>query len=832
MRNLKEVRTHFSFNEFKKYALFLIGQPDLLSKIADVFYEKLRDSSIPSMQPLDRLPQVQYKKILQENVKRFLEEGLKDTLYDSVTEAIQKVKNSAHQDRLDKKTMIADVVRVYEIQKQLFINFLDQFTQDLFTISLIVQELDQFLLLLHELAFNAYPEGSSEDRHLLSSLIHNSLDGIIAFDQELRVTQLNAIVEEWCNIKQEEVVGRHIFDAFPLCRYPEAELFLSNVLKGEKVSVPERSFPYKEGFYEGNIVPLFDNDGLVYGGICIFHETTEKRKTEAELRESQMLFQKVADTSPTVLFVYDIEEKRNIFFNKVIGDLLGYDLEEFRELTEDIFTNLFHPDDAADAFLRLEEMKKMGDEEVQTSEYRMKDSKGNWHWFRSLETVFKRNDKGEVIQILGSAQEITEIKEKQETILRKNEELASLLEEVKAAQQQLKEVNEELEKRVEQRTRELVQSEKEIREREMSMRAIADAMPVFIAYMRKDKTFGYVNKAYEEFFHVKREKIIGKTVGDILGEELYMEQEEFIERSLRGELVKFELNQNFFGSEKWFNLTFIPNKVEGEVDGIFVLVEDISGFKNIQFELEGKNKDLQRINTELDNFVYVASHDLRSPVNNLDGLLQILREKFAPKANSEEFEMLRMTGQAISRLKKTIEDLIDVIKVQKEGSKEAGEHGLVRFEDVTRGVKEDIKPLILQNHPQIEERYEVESIYFYRSHLRSIIFNLLSNAVKYRSPNRPLVVEIRTFYKDDFVVLSVKDNGMGLSFQQLKKLFSLFKRMHEHIEGTGIGLYSIKRIIENSGGKMEVKSEEGKGSQFLVFLPSIFPSGTREKDNI
>ena len=250
-----------------------------------------------------------------------------------------------------------------------------------------------------------------------------------------------------------------------------------------------------------------------------------------------------------------------------------------------------------------------------------------------------------------------------------------------------------------------------------------------------------------------------------------------------------------------------------------MLVEDISEFKNIQFELEGKNKELQRINTELDNFVYVASHDLRSPVNNIEGLLQILREIFAPKADSEEFDLLRMTDQAITRLKKTIEDLIDVIKMKTEGSSEAVENSLIRFKDVTHDVREDIKSLILQNRPQIEEKYEVESIYFHRSHLRSIIFNLLSNAVKYRSPQRPLEVEIRTFNQGDFVVLSVKDNGVGLTIQQLKNLFSLFKRMHEHIEGTGIGLHSIKRIVENSGGKIEVKSEEGKGSQFLVFLP-------------
>nr|WP_246853552.1 ATP-binding protein [Rufibacter aurantiacus] len=96
------------------------------------------------------------------------------------------------------------------------------------------------------------------------------------------------------------------------------------------------------------------------------------------------------------------------------------------------------------------------------------------------------------------------------------------------------------------------------------------------------------------------------------------------------------------------------------------------------------------------------------------------------------------------------------------------------------------------------------------------MYNFISNAIKYRSPQRTPLIRITSKKEGDFCVLTVEDNGLGIDASQQDKLFAMFQRLHDHVEGTGIGLYIVKKIIDNSGGKIEVESEKGKGSTFKV----------------
>lgn len=411
-------------------------------------------------------------------------------------------------------------------------------------------------------------------------------------------------------------------------------------------------------------------------------------------------------------------------------------------------------------------------------------------------------------------------------------------EELKAAREQLRKTNEELEHRVAIRTRELVESERKVKRSEEQLRLITDAMPVLISYVRKDKTYAFVNKAYETLYKRKKEEIIGRPVWETIGIKAYNNSLTLIERALEGECVESEALQDYSeAGRKWVNISLVPHKVEGEIVGFFALVEDITAFKNIQFEqeelllklneankekeralkqLEEKNQDLERVNTDLDNFVYTASHDLKSPITNLEGLMALLKRSVFVKAAPEERKIIEMMDTSIQRLQRTIGGLVEITKAQK--GMEGSEEELLRFEEISKEVKEDIHNLIRENGAVIKEDFKVENIQYKKRHLRSILYNLLSNAVKYRSSDRPLEVELKTCIQNGFIVLSVKDSGVGLSKEQQKKLFTLFRRMHQHIEGTGVGLFTIKRIIENNRGSIEVRSEEGKGTEFLVYL--------------
>ena len=369
---------------------------------------------------------------------------------------------------------------------------------------------------------------------------------------------------------------------------------------------------------------------------------------------------------------------------------------------------------------------------------------------------------------------------------------------------------------------------------ETYLRPLLDGLPLKVGYFRSDKTVGFVNTAYADFFNLKKEEVEGKTIEQVFRESGFVDQDVYLERALNGELLKYSFESDVSGSKRWFVNTLIPKKLIDSVDGAFFIAEEITEFKAIRREAEDeltqlkdevrelkeKNISLQKTKDELENFVYTAAHDLRTPVFSLDGLLEILRERFIGKADTEETRMLEMTGLATGRLKKTIEDLLEVVKAQKEVHGKTVEKKAVRIKEVAEEVKEDLHSLIVENIALIVEDFKVEEVYCRTANLRSIIYNLLSNAVKYGSPERPLLIEMTSYQEGDYVVLSVKDNGLGMSADQLANLFSMYNRMHPQVEGIGIGLYSIKKMVENIGGKIDVKSEEGIGSEFLVYFPN------------
>ena len=112
----------------------------------------------------------------------------------------------------------------------------------------------------------------------------------------------------------------------------------------------------------------------------------------------------------------------------------------------------------------------------------------------------------------------------------------------------------------------------------------------------------------------------------------------------------------------------------------------------------------------------------------------------------------------------------------------------------------------------------VDKVCYTYSHFRSILLNLMSNSIKYRSPDRKLIITITSREDEENVIITVQDNGLGLDKKSQQRIFTMFRRFHSHIEGTGIGLYIIKRIIESNDGSISVESEKDVGTKFSVYI--------------
>ena len=234
-------------------------------------------------------------------------------------------------------------------------------------------------------------------------------------------------------------------------------------------------------------------------------------------------------------------------------------------------------------------------------------------------------------------------------------------------------------------------------------------------------------------------------------------------------------------------------------------------------ELHDTNQRLARTNSDLDTFVYTASHDLKAPISNIEGLLLALRHELPAAIVQQRMisRLLDLMQGSVERFQQTIGHLTDISQLQQPEAAET-----VNLRALIQDVQLDLAPLIEEAQARLTVRLAgCETVRVAPKNLRSVVYNLLSNAVKYRAPDRPADVQLRAHCTPEGVALEVQDNGLGLSETQQGQLFGMFRRLHTHVEGSGVGLFMVKRLIENAGGTIAVRSQVGEGTTFTVTLP-------------
>ncbi|MDQ3392877.1 MAG: PAS domain-containing sensor histidine kinase [Bacteroidota bacterium] len=231
-------------------------------------------------------------------------------------------------------------------------------------------------------------------------------------------------------------------------------------------------------------------------------------------------------------------------------------------------------------------------------------------------------------------------------------------------------------------------------------------------------------------------------------------------------------------------------------------------------DLLKKKNQLERLNKELDNFVYTASHDLQSPLSNIEGLINALVLEIDSEKTETQYiiELLRLS---LGKVKNTLHDMSEIALMK--DKEDVVQH--IDFKSVFDEVKFSIHEEILKYSADIEADFSrAPTIFFSRKNLKSIVLNLLTNALKYSSPLRQPTINLSTYIENEFLILSVKDNGLGIKPEDKEKIFSVFKRVYTHVSGSGIGLYIVKRIVEINDGKIEVESLINSGTTFKVFF--------------
>jgi len=280
-------------------------------------------------------------------------------------------------------------------------------------------------------------------------------------------------------------------------------------------------------------------------------------------------------------------------------------------------------------------------------------------------------------------------------------------------------------------------------------------------------------------------------------------------------ISKGECNIN---EEDLFNLESDEQKLS-ILSGLKLLHEDLELYKQDyknKLDAEYKLKSLEKKNMELEQFNFMASHDLKEPLRNIKNFSQLLNNKFETLSSEKIKEYLNYINVATSRMNDLLSSILNYSIAGSELVKTK-----INLNQLLTDLKADLSQVIEESRAKIEVS-ELPVVLADKSAIVAIFQNLISNAIKFKSKERDISINITHEKKEDFDIICVADNGLGIQEEYQSNIFKLLKRLHtkSEIEGSGIGLAICRKFIESLGGKIWVESEYGKGSHFYFSLPS------------
>ncbi len=341
--------------------------------------------------------------------------------------------------------------------------------------------------------------------------------------------------------------------------------------------------------------------------------------------------------------------------------------------------------------------------------------------------------------------------------------------------------------------------------------------PLAVIEYDKDMRITFWSKRANDIYGWKEEEVIGKKLSEFL---IYKEDITKVNEGLQEQEVRQEkgplANRNYSKDgrvlyTRWYN-SFLTDD-QGNIETIMSIIRDVTDLWKAELQKEEMANDLVKRNNELEQFTYIVSHNLRSPVASLIGLTQVLSE--FELREDEKQDIINGISQSAGRLDEVIRDLNDILHLKSniEDKKERVVFSTL-VSEIERGMAQDFnrgKYFIETDFSSVDEHYTV------KNYMVSIFGNLISNSIKYRKEHEIPVIKIKSEVDGPKMVLTFIDNGIGIDVNKNNnELFGLYKRFHHHVEGKGLGLYMVKSQVETLGGKITVVSELNKGTEFKI----------------
>ncbi|MCP9749746.1 chemotaxis protein CheB [Ferruginibacter sp. HRS2-29] len=279
----------------------------------------------------------------------------------------------------------------------------------------------------------------------------------------------------------------------------------------------------------------------------------------------------------------------------------------------------------------------------------------------------------------------------------------------------------------------------------------------------------------------------------------------------KGTIITKEIQTN---NGSWYQVVTMPyiQQIGNKKDGAILTFNDITALKTMQDELSKKNKSLIRINGDLDNFVHTASHDLLAPLSNIELSINVMNKlnDVDPALNN----FLAIINNSVKKFRSLITEISTIAKIDSDMLPAE----MVDIEELIQDVEWSLNDKITGCNAVLNCHLDITRILFSKKSLRSILFNLISNGIKFNEKSP--VIDITTTKTDEGFLLTVSDNGIGMKEEDVENIFGMYKRLNPTLEGQGVGLYLVKKIVDAAEATIHVKTEIGKGSTFSIYFDS------------
>lgn len=516
--------------------------------------------------------------------------------------------------------------------------------------------------------------------------------------------------------------------------------------------------------------------GIVYRYILSKNENQNKAvlekllKTNNEIKESNEKYDIVAKATSDTIWDWKIQEDK-LFWNKGIKAIFGYNEEEVGDSSKWWFDNI-HPEDSIKMSIKLYSFIEQKTENWQ-DEYRFKCANNSYKYV--LDRGFLLKDKnGKATRMIGAIQDITKQKE---------EELRLKL----------------LETVIVQTKDSIIITEADFNEHRL---------PKIV----------YVNPAFSVMTGYESSEIIGKSPDILKGPNSDINGVKKIVHAIKNrqesliEMISYKKNKEEF----WLRFSMIPiYNSDNELSHWVSIQRDVSDEKKQEKEKEQLIRELTKNNKDLKEFSYITSHNLRAPISNLTGLLNLIED--ITIEDPELKEILFGFNKSTHLLNDTVNDLTKVMIIKDNPSihKEA-----LLLTEVFENVFGQLSFQIDAYKPILKIDFEnVTVVNVNKTYIESILLNLLTNSIKYRSESRTLKITITATQLNDSITLVFKDNGIGIDLERNRdKIFGLYQRFHDYPDSKGLGLYLVKSQVEAMGGNISIDSEVNKGTTFTLIF--------------